>query len=1161
MRGGKAFGADADGAIVVGTSVDTSGINEGMAKVQKSMKRLASVAGLVVLGKKILDVGKAAIEASSNIQEVQNIVDVAFGKQYIHKIEDFCDTCIDKFGLSEYAAKNMAGSFAAMGHALGISQEDATNMAVNLTALAGDMASFYNISEDYARVALSAVYTGETETLKRYGIVLTDANLQQYALTQGITQNYRTLDSASKALLRYKYIMEQTSMVQGDFQRTSNNWANQVRVMKQEWLTFMQTLGASLKTIFKPMVIMLNLLIKKLTMFLSILYSTLHKLFGFTLDIAGSASGAADSYDTVADSLDDVKDATDGATKATKKYLDQVQGFDELNILHTTDTGGGGGGGAALGGFGGIPIDTSLFGEPKDIKLPEFDSLFDVGRWVSNGISKQLEKIDWNKVYKTASGFGKGLADFLNGLITPRLFRNVGKTIANSLNTALKFLDSFGTTFDWSNFGKSIAAGINGFFHNFNFKEFGHTVKVWVDGLWTMIGEIIKNVDWKAIFKGVADFFKGLGPDGVFKLFALVFFVASVKSAFKHAFSLIGKVLSGRWVDGIWEKIFKTMGKGLAGGFTKTLGKEGLFGGLSDLLGHKGVINDAGYMEYAGNTFYLWGVHLGDKIIAGFSTLSDKFNALFGKQGIFGGISDYMKGDSYAGNQFYNWGVKLANSVSSGFSTVTDKISTIMQNIQQTYQYATGSGGVIDVQLNTIFQTIKMVGGILSVIGGSIMAIVNFVNMWKEGFDAIHEVLMLIGIALATVGAILLGVAAFPAVIVGAIIAAVATIAIVIHDHWDAIVKWLAGVWEAIKGIFAPVVAFFQSIWEGIKLIFTPVVEFFANIWNTLWNNILEPIANIFNTYIIQPIVLVVGGLVKRIGQFVEGCWLIIQAIWTIVSGVFNNYVIQPIVKFVTMCADTIKTIVSTVWGVIQAIWNTIAGIFNTFVIQPIITIVTTCANVIKTIVTTIQNIVSNVFNTIKNLAQGLWNGIVGIWQGFVDWLNSHLFGPMKLGFATAVNVVSNLFEGLWKGIKNGVRGAFNFVISIVEGAVNGIIAALNAPIRLFNKIGKWAGKVVGKDYGGVDLIPKVHIPRLASGAVIPPNKEFMAVLGDQKQGTNIEAPLDTIKQAMVEVLSNMGTVASNAPIIIQIDGKEVFRAVRNQNEDFKRRTGSSALA
>lgn len=1236
MRGGRAYGADADGAIIVGTSVDTSGINEGIAKVQKSMKKLASVAGLVVLGKKILDLGKSAIEASSDLQEVQNIVDVAFGKQYVHKIEDFCDTCIEKFGISEYAAKNMAGSFAAMGHALGISQDDATNMAVSLTALAGDMASFYNISEDYARVALSAVYTGETETLKRYGIVLTDANLQQYALTQGITQNYRTLDSASKALLRYKYIMQQTSMVQGDFQRTSNNWANQVRVMKQEWLTFMQTLGASLKTIFKPMIQILNVLIKKLTQFLSVLYSTLHKLFGFTLDISGSAAGAADSYDNVADSLDNVKDATDDATKAAKKYLDQIQGFDELNILHTTETGGGSGSGGdgGLSSLGGIPLDTNLFGEPQDIKLPEFDSLFDVGRWVSDGISKQLEKINWNKVYSKAKNFGKGLAEFLNGLITPRLFRNVGRTIANSLNTALKFLDSFGTTFDWSNFGKSIAAGINGFFHNFNFKEFGHTVKVWVNGLWKMIAEIIKNVDWGAIFKGVADFFKSLGPDGVFKLFALIFFVSSVKAAFKNAFSLIGKALSGQWVEAIWGKAFSGVGKSLASGFTKSLGKQGLFGGLFDFIKNKGVVNEAGDVEYVGNIFYIWGVKWGSKLVSGFNTVTSKLSLAFGnlsrfvggllsdfvsntfgrlgkligetigKQGIFGGIFDYIKGNGFAnadgtmtfvGNQFYTWGVKFADSLSAGFSTVTGKISSIMKSISNTIQLATGSGGVIDPELYSALQTLETIGGVLGIIGGSIMSIVNFVSMWKNGFDAIHEVLMIIGVALVTVGAILLGVAALPAVIVGAIVAGVATAAIVIHDNWDAIVKWFSGVkekvgaffsgvWETIKQVFAPVVEFFSGVWENIKQVFSPVVEFFATIWNTLWTNVLEPIASFFNTYIIQPILTFVEGLVKRIGQFVEGCWLIVQAIWIIVSGFFNTYIIQPIVNFVTMCANTIKSIVSTVWGVIQGIWNTVANFFNTYIIQPVVQIVTACANTIKSIVTTmintvksiigvivgwvntviiqpIKNIVTAVCNTIKNLAKNLWNGIVSIWQGVFGWFNSHLFEPIKSGFTTVVNVVSSLFSGLWDGIKNGVRGAFNFVIGVIEGAINGIINALNAPIKLFNKIGKWAGKVVGKDYGGVDLVPNVHIPRLASGAVIPPNKEFMAVLGDQKQGTNIEAPLDTIKQAMVEVLSSMGSLTSNAPIIIQIDGREVFRAVRNQNDDFKRRTGSSALA
>ena len=138
-----------------------------------------------------------------------------------------------------------------------------------------------------------------------------------------------------------------------------------------------------------------------------------------------------------------------------------------------------------------------------------------------------------------------------------------------------------------------------------------------------------------------------------------------------------------------------------------------------------------------------------------------------------------------------------------------------------------------------------------------------------------------------------------------------------------------------------------------------------------------------------------------------------------------------------------------------------------------------------------------------------------------------------------------------------------NAVIGGIESAINKIVGGINKIIGGFNKVVSWAAKVAGVNWGGVDLVPKVsisRIPQLAKGAVIPPNKEFLAILGDQKHGTNIEAPLDTIKQAVAEVLAQRGT-GDSGDIIIQIDGNEVFRVVRRKDKEYADRTGSSAFA
>ena len=194
-----------DGNIVIGTSVDMYGMNTGLKKIENSARKLSytlsTVLGLAG-GFTFGGITKAALDAASNLQEVQNVVDVSFGEMS-WKAENFAKTCIESFGMSELAAKKTAGSFMAMGRAMDLNLEEASNMAIKLTALTGDFASFYNISQDYARVALSAVYTGETETLKRYGIVLTEANLQQFAYTKGIETSIKKMSARDKLLLRY----------------------------------------------------------------------------------------------------------------------------------------------------------------------------------------------------------------------------------------------------------------------------------------------------------------------------------------------------------------------------------------------------------------------------------------------------------------------------------------------------------------------------------------------------------------------------------------------------------------------------------------------------------------------------------------------------------------------------------------------------------------------------------------------------------------------------------------------------------------------------------------------------------------------------------------------------------------------------------------------
>jgi hypothetical protein len=306
--------AFADGNIIIGTSVDVGGLNTGLNKIQKAFGRLGRLSTTILGLGMFAKISKDAVDAASNLQEVQNVVDVAFGDM-AYKIENFSKSCVEFYGMSEYAAKQTAGSFMAMGNAMGLTADEASDLSISLTALSGDFASFHNISQDYARVALSAVYTGETETLKRYGIVLTEANLQQYAHTLGIERSVKAMSARDKLILRYKYIMETTQQVEGDFVRTQDSWANQVRVLQQRWNELLIILGKGLITVLTPLIKVLNKLIEKTMQFSRTIGAMLSDLFGIEWQ-----DSTKDAYESITESIDDATDAQKELTKEAKKY-------------------------------------------------------------------------------------------------------------------------------------------------------------------------------------------------------------------------------------------------------------------------------------------------------------------------------------------------------------------------------------------------------------------------------------------------------------------------------------------------------------------------------------------------------------------------------------------------------------------------------------------------------------------------------------------------------------------------------------------------------------------------------------------------------------------------------------------------------------------------
>ena len=170
--------------------------------------------------KAIVGFGKSCIDLGSDLTEVQNVVDVTFGTMN-KQVDKFAKGAIKQFGLSETAAKRYTSTMGSMLKSMGLTTEQAYDMSTTMTGLTGDMASFYNLDAETAFEKIRSGISGETEPLKQLGINMSVANLEAYALAQGITTSYNSMTQAEQAMLRYNYLLDATADAQGDFARTS----------------------------------------------------------------------------------------------------------------------------------------------------------------------------------------------------------------------------------------------------------------------------------------------------------------------------------------------------------------------------------------------------------------------------------------------------------------------------------------------------------------------------------------------------------------------------------------------------------------------------------------------------------------------------------------------------------------------------------------------------------------------------------------------------------------------------------------------------------------------------------------------------------------------------------------------------------------------------
>lgn len=401
------------------------GLEKASGKLSSALSKVTKIAAAAFSVKALVDFGKSAIEIGSNVAEVQNVVDTAFGNMS-HKIENFAATSIEQFGMSKLSAKKTASTYMAMAKGMGIADESASDMAISLTGLSGDVASFYNISQELADTKLKSVFTGETETLKDLGVVMTQANLDAFAMANGYGKTTSAMTQAEKVQLRYAFVTQQLSLAQGDFAKTSHSWANQTRILSERWKEFMSICGQILIKVLTPLLEVIN----QITQSLISMANSVAAMLGVDLDsVAGSGAAMASSVEYASDAFED-------ATESAKELKKVTAGFDEMTILSSSGQAISSGGGAASGGLN-LPVATvGNFGEPD-----------------TSGVSRATEKV-------------KGLFDRLKNYLTTNFSPAIsdwGSAFSGLKEPVFESLSSIGFSFStlWNDtflpFGSYIA--------------------------------------------------------------------------------------------------------------------------------------------------------------------------------------------------------------------------------------------------------------------------------------------------------------------------------------------------------------------------------------------------------------------------------------------------------------------------------------------------------------------------------------------------------------------------------------------------------------------------------------------------------------------------------------------------------------------------------
>lgn len=849
----------------------TNNITNSFKKMVKGILASVSLIALVKLGKE-------ALEYASNIEEVQNVVDVSFGDM-AEEVNQFAKTSAASFGMSELMAKKTASTFMAMSNGMGVARQAGKTMSLQLTALSGDMASFYNVSQEIADTALKSVFTGETESLKKFGIVLTEANLKAYALSQGIKKQYSEMTQAEKVALRYNYVMQATANAQGDFARTSNSWANQIRILKLNFQQLMGVLGQILKNVLLPVIQALNTIISLLVS----AANAVAKTFG------GSGltfKGASESIGGVGDSAGDLADNLGEADKQAKALNKTIAGFDELNTLTSkatsgTDTG-------ASGGIGDIGISEPYQFEQLNKQEGELKKSLDEYLKAVNSFVSNVNDV-FKKYLSTAEEIGVKAAETINKVFGGIDWAKIGETVGNGTNLIINTLHGFAVELDWKQIGYDIATSLANYLGTVDWEKAGTTLAEYLNGVFDAVNGVLENTELvDNLITAFTDFINGfVNTFDPSKLTEAIAKLATVLTKFvKEAILLID-----------WDALREDVNNGIKGLFS-TPESTAIFGTAFGLIGISAATNlvqaflnfDIGGKITSGLTKIVKYVHdafvspLADEMGGALSSIQG-----FSKKGIlYMTEADEAFGNSATG--FMSWG-KLAKQAFAlplvKIAAVAAAIAAVIAAMVKLYKENENFRDVV----NTVWNLVKSVLDSLVQIVGTVWN-----DTLKPILSALWDLIKTVWDTFAE------AVGAIASILAPVLVSAFAEIKALI----DALLVVVRTIAPVVGEVVTTVINVFTSLLNNIKTIFGGITQFISGVFTGNWKKAWEGVKNIFKG-VWESLKTIAKAPINAIIGFVNGM------LKGITSGI--NTVIRKINTLSWRVPDWVPMIGGQKWG------------------------------------------------------------------------------------------------------------------------------------------------------------------------------------------------------------------------------------------------------